>query len=150
MVSFLLSVLSFYLFDAYFSALLFYGDPWFGEWAAVYLIAFIRAGYAWLVSRWVMATRSIIWMSLLLGVLIYGVPSIILSGRLSPFVTPLILWVNEVMNGVRVQPVLDTFLRLSLLALILDFPRLILFIAVERRIAGPEAISKTLDITRSL
>lgn len=112
---------------------------------AVALIVFIRAGYAELVSSRVIGTQSPnLARSLLLGGMIYVFPSTILFGRLGlyPFVIPVIRWFNDVLIGLRVQPALKIVLKLSWLALILDFLRLMLFIAFERRIASPESIAR--------
>jgi hypothetical protein len=78
---------------------------------------------------------------LLSGCLLYGVPSTILVGWLNihSLINPLFAWSYDVLQGFALPPRLKLLLGLSFQAFVLDFPRLMLFIAVERAIAKFES-----------
>ncbi len=142
LVSYLLSVASF-VFEALFFAFLFYGGrSHLDEWMIASLMVFFRSGFAVMVSSLVMGVRSgRLWVRLLSGFLVYGVPSMILLDwlTLQSLITPLSTWFNGVLQGFALPLWLSLFLGLSFMAFILDFPRLILFVAVERAIARFES-----------
>jgi hypothetical protein len=138
LASFLLSVVSFLVFEALFSGFIFYGGSWFEDWMVVLLVVFFRSGFAVMVSDLVMGVRSgRLWVGLLSGCLVYGVPSMILVDwlNLHSLINPLFTWSYGVLQGFALPSGLRLLLGLSFMAFILDFPRLMLFVAVEEAVA---------------
>jgi len=142
LVSYLLSVVSFLVFEVFFSAFLLYGGSWFEDWMVVLLVVFFRSGFAVMVSDLVMGVRSgRLWMGLLVGCLLYGVPSMIFVDwlNLHSLINPLFAWSYDVLQGFALPSGLRLLLGLSFMALVLDLPRLMLFVAVEGAIARFES-----------
>ncbi len=142
LASLLLSALSYFVFDAQFSALLLYVGSELGDLGVIALSAFFRAGYAEMVSDGVMGVGGgRLYTGLLLGGLIYGVPSTFIVDRLNlyPLFGPLFGWLHEALLGLHASSALRLVLGLLWQALFLDFPRLMLFVVVEGRLAGAEA-----------
>ena len=141
LVSYLLSVASF-VFEVLFLAFLLYGGSDLEDWMIVSLVVLFRSGFAVMVSGLVMGVRSgRLWVRLLSGCLVYGVPSMMLVDWLTlhSLITPLFTWSNGVLQGFALPPGLRQLLGLSFMAFILDFPRLMLFVAVEGAIARFES-----------
>jgi hypothetical protein len=142
LVSFLLSVVSFFVFEALFSAFILYGGSRFEDWMVVLLVFFFRSGFAVMVSDLVMGVQSgRLWMGLLVGCLLYGIPSMILMDwlGLSGFITPRFAWSHYALLGFGLPLGMVMFLGLLLMSFVLDFPRLMLFVAVEGAIARFES-----------
>ena len=102
------------------------------------LVVFFRSGFAMLVSDRVMGIRGRrLWVSLVLGGLLYGVPSMMLMDWLGlySFIGPFFSWSYTVLQEFDIHPWLAGFLGLSLQGLVLDFPRLMLFVAIEWAVA---------------
>ena len=142
LVSFLLSVVSFLVFEVLFSGFTLYGGSWFEDWMVVLLVVFFRSGFALMMSDLVMGVRSgRLWMGLLVGCLLYGVPSMIFVDwlNLHSLINPLFAWSYDVLQGFALPSGLRLLLGLSFMALVLDLPRLMLFVAVEGAIARFES-----------
>ena len=138
LASFLLSVVSFFVFEVLFSAFILYGGSDLEDWMVVLLVVFFRSGFAVMVSDLVMGVRSgRLWADLLLGCLLYGVPSMILVDwlNLHSLINPLFAWSYGVLQGIALPSGLGLLLGLSFQAFVLDFPRLMLFVAVVRTVA---------------
>ena len=142
LVSYLLSVVSFLVFEVLFSSFILYGGSWFEDWMVVSLVVFLRSGFAVMVSDLVMGVRSgRLWVGLLSGSLVYGVPSMILVDwlGLSGFITPRFAWFHYALLGFGLPLGVVVFLGLFMTSFVLDFPRLMLFVAVEGAIARFES-----------
>ena len=142
LVSYLLSVVSFLVFEVLVLAFLLYGGSDLEDWMVVSLVVFFRSGFAVMVSDLVMGVRSgRLWVDLLLGCLVYGVPSMILVDwlNLHSLINPLFTWSYGVLQGFALPSGLRLLLGLSFMAFVLDFPRLMLFVAVEGAIARFES-----------
>jgi hypothetical protein len=129
-----MSILS-YLFDGLFSAFIFYGASGLPTWVAIVLIVVLRAGYAELVSDKIMGIRHQLSLNNLVIVsLVYGLPFFTISDRLnlSPFVIPLVQWFDGIMVFFQIQNWLRFIINLAFQALLIDFPRLMLFIIVMK------------------
>ncbi len=142
LVSFLLSVVSFVVFEVLSFAFILYGGSGIEDWMVVLLVVFFRTGFAVMLSYLVMGVRSgRLWVGLLSGCLVYGVPSMILVDwlNLHSLINPLFAWSNGVLQGFALPSGLRLLLGLSFMALVLDLPRLMLFVAVEGAIARFES-----------
>ncbi len=142
LVSYLLSVVSFLVFEVLFSSFILYGGSGIEDWMVVLLVVFFRSGFAVMVSYMVMGVRSgRLWVGLLSGCLVYGVPSMILVDwlNLHSLINPLFAWSYDVLQGFALPSGLRLLLGLSFMALVLDLPRLMLFVAVEGAIARFES-----------
>ena len=135
LASLLLSALSF-VFEGMFFAHLEYSVSPLGRWGVVTLVFFCRAGYVEMVADVVLGVRSRgLLGGLALGCLVYGVPSMILVDALglSGFITPRFSWLHYSLLGLGLPPGLVFLLGLLAQSLVLDFPRLMLFVAVVGR-----------------
>ena len=142
LVSFLLSVVSFLVFEVLVLAFILYGGSDLEDWMVVSLVVFFRSGFAVMVSDLVMGVRSgRLWADLFLGCLLYGVPSMILVDwlGLSGFITPRFAWFHYALLGFGLPLWVVVFLGLFMTSFVLDFPRLMLFVAVEGAIARFES-----------
>lgn len=135
LVSYMMSILSYLVFDGLFSAFIFYGDSGLPTWIVIVLIIFLRAGYAELVSDKIMGIRRQLSLNnLVIASLVYGLPFFTISDRLNltPFVIPLVQWFDGIMMFYQLQNWLIFIINLAFQALLIDFPRLMLFIIVTK------------------
>jgi hypothetical protein len=132
LVLYMMSILS-YLFDGLFSAFIFYGASGLPTWIVLVCIILFRTGYAELVSDKIMGIRHQLSLNnLVIASLGYGLPFFHISDRLNltPFVIPLMQWFDGIMIFYQLQSGLRFIINLAFQALLMDFPRLILFIII--------------------
>ena len=132
LASFLLSVVSYLVFEVLFPMHILYSES-LNDQIAVLLMIIFRSSFAVMVSDLVMGVRGRrLWADLLLGFLVYGVPSMILVSwlNLHGLIGPLFAWSYDVLQGFALPSGLGLLLGMSFQALVLDFPRLMLFVAV--------------------
>ena len=135
LASLLLSALSF-VFEGMFFAHLEYSVSPLGRWGVVALVFLCRAGYVEMVSDVVLGVRSRgLLGGLALGCLVYGVPSMILVDALglSGFISPRFSWLHYSLLGLGFPLGLVFMLGLMAVSLVLDFPWLMLFVAIVWR-----------------
>ncbi len=133
LTSFMMSMLSYLVFEGLFSAWLFYGDIRLPTWIVIVFIIFLRAGYAELVSDKIMGIRQqLSLINLVIASLVYGLPFFTIADRLNltPLVIPILKWFHGIMITIQLQNWLIFILDLAFSALLTDFPRLMLFIYV--------------------
>jgi hypothetical protein len=133
LASFMMSMLSYLVFEGLFSAWLFYGDVRLPTWIVIVFIIFLRAGYAKLVSDKIMGIRQKLSLTnLVIASLVYGLPFFTISDRLNltSLVIPISNWFHGIMINFQLQNWLIFILDLAFMALLTDFPRLMLFILV--------------------
>ncbi len=133
LASFMMSMLSYFLFEGLFSAFLFYRASGLPTWIVIVLIIFFRAGYAELVSDKIRGIRQkLSLINLVIASLVYGLPFFTISDRLN--LTSLVIsisnWFHGIMINFQLQNWLIFILDLAFTALLIDFPRLMLFIYV--------------------
>ena len=131
--SFMMSMLSYLVFEGLFSALLFYGDVRLPTWVVIVFIIFVRAGYANLVSDKIMGIRQKLSLTnLVIASLVYGLPFLTVADRLNltSLVIPILKWFHGIMISFQLQNWLIFILDLAFSTLLIDFPRLVLFILV--------------------
>ena len=137
----MMSMLSYFLFDGLFSAFLFYGTSGLSTWILIVLIIFLRAGYAELVSDNIMGIKhQLSLINLIIASLVYGLPFFTIADglNLTPIVISIWKWFDGVMISFQLQNWLRFVLGLAFQALLIDFPRLVLFILVTRTSGGSE------------
>jgi len=133
LASFMMSMLSYLVFEGLFSAWLFYGDIRLPTWIVIVLIILLRAGYAELVSDKIMGImHQLSLINLVIASLVYGLPFFTIADRLNltPLVIPILKWFDGIMISFQLQNWLIFILDLAFSALLIDFPRLMLFILV--------------------
>ncbi len=126
-------MLSYLVFEGLFSAWLFYGDIRLPTWIVIVFIIFLRAGYAKLVSDKIMGIRQqLSLINLVIASLVYGLPFFTIADRLNltPLVIPILQRFHGIMISFQLQNWLIFILDLAFSALLIDFPRLMLFILV--------------------
>ena len=131
LASFMMSMLSYLVFEGLFSAWLFYGDVRLPTWIVIVFIIFLRAGYAELVSDNIMGIRhQLSLINLVIASLVYGLPFFTIADRLNLtlLVVPISNWFNGIMISFQLHDWLRFILGLAFQALLIDFPRLMLFI----------------------
>jgi hypothetical protein len=139
----LLSALSYFVFDALLSAFLFYDGSRYGDLVMIALTIYFRARYAKMVSDRVMGVGSEkLYMGLLLGGLIYGIPSMFIIDRMNvySYLGSLLEWLHEPLLSFHAPYALWLALGFLWQAFVLDFPRLMLFIAIEWKLAAQDLI----------
>jgi hypothetical protein len=108
-----MSILSYFLFDGMFPAFLLYGSSGLSTWIFIVLIIFVRAGYAELVSDYIIGIKhQLSLLNLVIASLVYGLPFFTISNRLNLTTIAITLW--KWFDGFLISFQLQEWLRLIL------------------------------------